>query len=210
MKGVKPKASTKTKLLDAAIELFADKGFVNTTVAEICHHAEANIAAINYHFNNKEELYKKAWQYAFENSMKKDTLIVDEKLKSHEALRRHISFLITHISDPDNKSFDMFEHEFTNPTGLLHDIVSQSLKPYQEYSFKIISDLLGETSAPQAIALCHSSIIAQSFHLRKMLRFQKQGSVSDFPKIDLSSYIEHVYNFSLGGINNIKSGLTHD
>ena len=60
-----PKTNTKERLLKAASEIFAEKGFRDATVAEICEAAEANIAAVNYHFGNKETLYDEVWLRAF-------------------------------------------------------------------------------------------------------------------------------------------------
>jgi AcrR family transcriptional regulator len=60
------KKSTRERVLEAACQIFADKGFHNTTVADICEKAEANIAAVNYHFGDKESLYDAVWHHAFE------------------------------------------------------------------------------------------------------------------------------------------------
>jgi len=49
--------STKEKILETAAELFAEKGFDGTSVRDIAKAAEVNLAAINYHFKNKENLY---------------------------------------------------------------------------------------------------------------------------------------------------------
>lgn len=50
--------STKNKILNAAEQLFADKGFNGTSLREITSHAEVNLAAVNYHFGSKKELIK--------------------------------------------------------------------------------------------------------------------------------------------------------
>ena len=50
--------STKNKILDAAENLFADKGFNGTSLREITSLAEVNLAAVNYHFGSKKELIK--------------------------------------------------------------------------------------------------------------------------------------------------------
>lgn len=49
--------STKEKILKVANDLFAKNGFAATTVRDIAQRAEVNLAAINYHFQNKESLY---------------------------------------------------------------------------------------------------------------------------------------------------------
>lgn len=50
--------NTKTKILNAAELLFADKGFAATSLREITSEAEVNLAAVNYHFGSKKELIK--------------------------------------------------------------------------------------------------------------------------------------------------------
>ena len=61
---------TRKSLLDAACEIFARKGFRDTTIAEISKRAGTNIAAVNYHFSSKETLYVEAWRRAFQESVK--------------------------------------------------------------------------------------------------------------------------------------------
>jgi len=49
--------STKDRLLDAAERLFADKGFDEVSIRELAAAAEVNVAAVNYHFQGKENLF---------------------------------------------------------------------------------------------------------------------------------------------------------
>ncbi len=52
--------SSRNAILDAATTIFADKGFEATSIREICAAAEANLAAVNYHFGSKAGLYREA------------------------------------------------------------------------------------------------------------------------------------------------------
>lgn len=47
---------TKLKILDAAEELFAMRGFSETSLRQITTKAEVNLASVNYHFGSKKEL----------------------------------------------------------------------------------------------------------------------------------------------------------
>ena len=49
--------ATRARLLTAAIDLFAERGFESVTVREICQQASADVAAVNYHFRDKLGLY---------------------------------------------------------------------------------------------------------------------------------------------------------
>ena len=60
---------TQARLLDSACEVFAERGYRDATIAEICENAGANIAAVNYHFGSKENLYAEAWRHSFQQSL---------------------------------------------------------------------------------------------------------------------------------------------
>jgi len=47
---------TKTRLLDAAETLFAERGFAATSLRAITAAAQVNLAAVNYHFRSKQAL----------------------------------------------------------------------------------------------------------------------------------------------------------
>ena len=49
--------STPDRVIEAAGHEFADKGFDQATVRDICQRAGANLAAVNYHFGDKHKLY---------------------------------------------------------------------------------------------------------------------------------------------------------
>lgn len=49
---------TKTKILDAAEKLFAERGFSETSLRLITSKAEVNLASVNYHFGSKKELIR--------------------------------------------------------------------------------------------------------------------------------------------------------
>ena len=48
---------TREQILCAAEVLFAEKGFSHTSIRDITEKADCNIAAVNYHFHGKENLY---------------------------------------------------------------------------------------------------------------------------------------------------------
>src|SRR3954471_3038010 len=60
-------STTKERLLEAAEELFATKGFDGASVEEITGKAKANRAAVSFHFGGKERLYIEAVKFAHRN-----------------------------------------------------------------------------------------------------------------------------------------------
>ena len=55
---------TRSRLLEAAREIFSQCGFQGATVREICRRADANVAAVNYHFGSKDGLLAEALNFS--------------------------------------------------------------------------------------------------------------------------------------------------
>jgi AcrR family transcriptional regulator len=53
---MKPRANTRSRILDVAEDLFAEQGFDRVSIRDITKRARVNLAAINYHFGGKEDL----------------------------------------------------------------------------------------------------------------------------------------------------------
>src|SRR3954471_13629244 len=51
-------AGTKSRILDAAEQLFMEHGFEATSLRQLTSAAGVNLAAVNYHFGSKEELFQ--------------------------------------------------------------------------------------------------------------------------------------------------------
>jgi AcrR family transcriptional regulator len=50
--------ATRERILEAALDLFGERGLTGTTVRDIALRAKVNVAAISYHFGGKDELYR--------------------------------------------------------------------------------------------------------------------------------------------------------
>jgi AcrR family transcriptional regulator len=56
LRAVKPPHETRTRILDAAEELFMQHGFEGTSMRLLTTRAAVNLAAVNYHFGSKDAL----------------------------------------------------------------------------------------------------------------------------------------------------------
>lgn len=59
--------SRRTHIVDAAIRLFAERGFADTAISDVADEADVVATAIYYHFSGKEELYSAAVSRVFES-----------------------------------------------------------------------------------------------------------------------------------------------
>ena len=63
---MKPAPDTRQLILQAALKLFAEKGYAGTSVQEIVDAARVTKPALYYHFQNKADLYRALVDWAFE------------------------------------------------------------------------------------------------------------------------------------------------
>jgi AcrR family transcriptional regulator len=56
IRAIKPQHETRTRILDAAEELFMQHGFEGTSMRHLTSSAGVNLAAVNYHFGSKHAL----------------------------------------------------------------------------------------------------------------------------------------------------------
>jgi AcrR family transcriptional regulator len=201
------KCTVKTckSLLSAAVDVFAEKGYRDATIAEISGRAGANIAAVNYHFGDKEALYREAWRYAFSESIKAHPADagVSDAAPPEERLKGQIIALLHRIHDKKNKEFLIVLKEFANPTGLLDEIMREMLFPLQKRMQGSIRELLGQQASDMQIQFCEVSIISQCVNPMVLGR---RGPAKHPPGItNLNAYVDHVVQFSLAGIHKIKN-----
>jgi AcrR family transcriptional regulator len=207
---------TRQNLLAAASEIFAAKGFRETTIAEICRQAAANTAAISYHFGSKEALYVESWRYAFTQSLSiypPDGNIPPEA-PAEERLRGWILSIMRRIIDPQSHDFDICHKEMANPTGLLAKPMQESVEPIFKGLTLLVSELLDKAPQEPEVQLCAMSIRAQCFG--PLLYARRRKSAQDLPTTgieplldDVEKLADHVSRFSLAGIRALRSRDPH-
>lgn len=201
---------TRQRLLAAAAQVFAERGFWETTHVEICKKAKANTAAVNYHFGSKENLYVAAWKYSFEKSVEAHPPDggIAPTAPVRERLRGRILAFMQRIADPDNHEVEIMHKEMANPTGLLTEALPQALEPLRQGMRSIVRELLGDGAGEQQVAFCVMSLVGQCFgpmlHLRhaKLAPGTPRPASLPFP-FGVEEMADHVTQFSLAGIRGI-------
>ncbi|MCL7422820.1 MAG: CerR family C-terminal domain-containing protein [Methylobacter sp.] len=195
---------TRQRLLVAASRIFAEKGYQDATIAEICEQAQTNIASVNYHFHDKENLYLEAWRHAFQEDLKAHPsgagLAADTPAEVRLAGR--IKSLIARIADPDSHFFAIVHREMAQQTSLLQQIMAQEINPERQALNELIGELLGPDATARQIQFCHASIVGQCFHLLtvKHIRFNEENRRYVMDLKDADAFADHVVRFSLAGI----------
>ena len=203
----KSQAETRLRLLDAAGELFAEKGFRLAGTREICRKAGTDIAAIHYHFGNKENLYEAVLRYA-------DNLLVDAiptfaVSRSREArLREMIEWVLAQCfaqGQPEWRWRFIEQATIALTPGLRAFFNSKILPLYQALD-SICREFLGKDASQQQVRFATRSILGQCFYYRHF-RVLIGGQGETFSNEHLHELADHVLEFSLAGLKARARGL---
>ncbi|HSO20012.1 MAG TPA: CerR family C-terminal domain-containing protein [Desulfosarcina sp.] len=198
---------TRRRLLNAACEVFAQKGYRNAKVAEICRRAGANVASVNYYFGDKDSLYKEAYLQALERIGAR--FFPQTAAGSlDDQLRVYIRTLIENFAaDGDlGRISRLYLMEMVNPTGLIQDAWHDTVEPTRRKLHAIIRGILGADAGETDIRFCELSIVNQCRMLVTVKRDDLEymlGAPLDGALV--SRFADHVADFSLAGIKALGS-----
>lgn len=206
---------TRGRLLTAAAEVFAQKGFWEATHAEICEKAQANTASVNYHFGSKENLYVEAWKHCHAESIEAHPPDggVSADAPPEERLYGRILAFMHRIADPDNHEIEIVHKEMANPTGLLMDAMQRTIESERQCTLALVRELLGENASEQTVCLCEMSLMSQCFGPMLHLRRGKMPPGAPRPpaplaELGVAELADHIVQFTLAGIRGIRENLT--
>jgi len=200
--------NTKTALLAAAVEVFADKGFDSATVRDICGRAKANVAAVNYHYGSKDGLYAAVLEEIFPTgkewqARKSPNLSPEDRLR--EFIRGLVSDIYERGSDTIAQHWAIFLREMAKPSRNLDLIVQHQVQPRADELRDILADILGPDTPEATLAYCSSNVWAMVLdHL--LIQPILDRLTPHRPTVDstLDDFVDHVTRFSLGGLRAMK------
>jgi len=205
-----PPAETRERLLEAAGAVFSESGFRNATVRDIVTRAGANIAAVNYHFGDKQGLYSAVLEHSAREAL--------HKYPPHggfppdaapgEQLRAFIRAFLLRIFDQGQHAVHgkLMAREMIEPTAALDRIVSQMIRPMYGRLCALVRAIAGPDATPAQIDRSVKSIVGQILfykHCSPVIE-RLDGRRPDSRDIDVLA--DHIVAFSVAGIRALKKG----
>lgn len=165
----------RTRLIDAAIVLFADKGYEGTSVRDLAKTARVNVAAVSYHFGSKDALYTEALRACLapcaemreRMQMHLDTARRRKTRKAaEEALRACIQDFLEVLISPAARHSHLVMREQSEGKPRFEPIIREFFQPVGSIMREVI--LLLAPELPQlSVFMVISGVIGQCLHLCK-------------------------------------------
>lgn len=143
----------RNRLLDAALALFAEKGFTKTSTREIAQAAQVNIASISYYFGDKAGLYRAVFTDPRCNANVPPDYIEDASISVQQALHRVMSSFLEPLKQGHLTQHCMKLHfrEMLEPTGVWQEEIDSNIKPAHAALVNVLCRHLGLAKADDDI-----------------------------------------------------------
>lgn len=199
---------TRDRLLDAAEDLFSARGYRATSVRDITSRGECNLAAVNYHFGGKQNLYREMFHRRLRAL--RDRRIASIHRVLEEAGRRATPEIVLHAF---TTAFLEPHLEESRGRLLMRLIAREAADPHlSPGTFR--KEMMGPVQEELARALravcpglkdgasrrCIHSIVAQLVQVVQVRHVPAPVGCKEAGDFDLSRVIDHIVRFSAAGI----------
>ena len=198
---------TRQRLLEAGAQLFAERGFKEVTVRDICKEAGANVAAVNYYFRDKWGLYKELLQPVidFMNHTYRLAHETNAASSPEERLRHYIRVVLQRVLGEGIgcRHGKLMAREMFEPSPALDLIIEQVIRPNSARLGALVGELMGCPITDRRVGFCVGSVQTQIFsHLNNPIIARLVPSLKYTPQV-IDSLAAQMATFSLAGIRAI-------
>jgi AcrR family transcriptional regulator len=212
--------ATKERLLAAAGDLFAERGFHGTTVRDIAARAGVNVAAGNYHYGSKRSLYLEVLRAQFAairtelraRGASQPAAQLDRMSRRElvALLRARVNVMLDLlIGPPPGVAGTLMLREMCDPTEALPTIVAEFIEPMIGEMREIAAHLEAGLDRG-AVERCVFSITGQALFYRfTMPATLRMLGVPAYPRGFARRLARHITDFSLGGMQRAAGARRH-
>jgi AcrR family transcriptional regulator len=192
---------TRDKILGAAGEVFADQGFEGATIRAITERAGVNVAAVNYHFRDKAELYTRVVLDACSARAAWRDAVADAPTSAADRLRSLIHHFLKLLLDPSRPAWKrrLMVREMANPTEALDKLVEENIRPLRnEFLLPTLNELTGGCCTARQLGRISASVMSQChYYLQCQPILERLNPDYKMDDAEISEIAEHISQFSL-------------
>ena len=204
-----PRAATRQRLLDAASALFGERGWDGTRVQDVCRAADANIAAVNYHFGGKEGLYRAVWDRALADAVDADGIGLSALSADadREWLYKYVRACVLSVFDTGAGGVlrRLMTHEVASPSPISQDILANHIAPRYAELVARLRRTIGPNATDYQVGCCVFAINALFSCLAMNVSARRALFRTDTPSpAEAEHFTREICAFLLGGIRALR------
>jgi AcrR family transcriptional regulator len=190
------------RLLDVAVESFAEKGFAAVSVRDICGQAGVNVAAVNYYFGDKERLYIEAVKYA--HACMLSQVPIPDNLAALPALQQLRTFIDVTVArifrEPNPYAAQLVMRELAHPSAACGEMVRATVRPMADLLQGILRRLMPDSTERDRYLVGFSVVAQCLFYKQTRAVARELMGPEGFDRLTAAEIAGHVYAFTLRGL----------
>ena len=195
-------------IIETAGQLIAKQGYDKTTSKQICQELGINLAAVNYHFNSRENLYLEVLRqvYTYLLSVTELSELEEKNLTAEEKIEKLLTLLENAVKQESNWKIRVWLREILSPSEFAKKIVTEEVLPKLNLMTKIFSEYTGlSADDPKNFALMIGAV-APFFWMLLFQREEVSAIREVIPvKYEKEKILAAMKNFALTGLKQFKS-----
>ncbi|MHC4122055.1 MAG: TetR/AcrR family transcriptional regulator [Planctomycetota bacterium] len=202
------------RLLEIAERHFSENGFDGTNIRKLTKEAGCNVAAVNYHFGNKKNLYGKVFHRRL--ALMRDVRITSiEKVMTEKGDRITLedllnafayAFLEPFVDESGGRRFiKLLAREMVDPMLSPQVFVEEVIKPVLAVLIPALHKVCPGISTQKAI-FCVHSLVGQLIHAIRTKELFEGQQIIESQMFELGKLIDHIVEFSAAGIRGCAEG----
>jgi AcrR family transcriptional regulator len=159
----------RTRILNAAGPIFAEKGFAAATVREICQAADVNVASVNYYFGGKEALYIEAVAQAHPGKLGPGAFLDwPDGTPPERKLKDFLCMMLTRLLSVQSASWqeELFMREVLNPSPMCREMLRERFRAAFDQLQRILDEIVVPETPPHQRHQIGFSVIGQCVYYR--------------------------------------------
>ncbi|HPI29061.1 MAG TPA: TetR/AcrR family transcriptional regulator [Bacteroidales bacterium] len=175
--------NTEEKIRQAALELFLEKGFERTSIRDIAGKANINIALMNYHFKNKENLFDSIFSELLQACTPSLNNILSSELPLEEKITEYVSKYIDILQENPRLTYFVLSVLQRNPEKIKKLQIFQSLYDTGNFASQFISAMKKRNISsydPTQFYINMVSLITFPFTIKPVILEKNEMDEKDF------------------------------
>ncbi|MCS7239498.1 MAG: CerR family C-terminal domain-containing protein [Thermoguttaceae bacterium] len=199
-------SEVRQKIIQAAGPIFAKKGFDGATVREICRRAGVNVAAVNYYFGSKENLYRETVAAAHPAKFTQTPRYPSwpPGTPPEKKLQDFIATMLERVLqlDPHSWQDELLLREVLNPTPMCQSMIRHHFRAAMEHLRAICAELLPRDISEEDLLRTMLSIVAQCVYYRtaRKVLMVVFGAEKFREVFAIDKLVRHITGFSLAAL----------
>lgn len=195
--------ATRQQLLEAAGQVFAEHGYAKATSKEICTRAGANVAAVNYHFGGKDELYAAVLEEAHARLVSVETMAAaaQSRIDPRQKLRMLLTRIFGEVVKRDKAAWELrvLSRELLSQSPMMTPMINHQVAPKAKIMRAVLAEIMDLPPEHPTVSCTVLNVMGPVLLMLIASRTLQQ-KVAPNLDLDPASLADHMVVYALAGM----------